>query len=66
MKQRTRKAFGIVFTVGFLIIYSLAVMVGSAIFVVGAPMIVELSFFIAAGLLWLPVVMAIIKWMNKP
>ena len=66
MKQRTRKALGIFLTVGFLLAYSLGIMAASAMFVVGAPALIELIFFIIAGLAWLPVVMAIIKWMNRP
>ena len=35
-------------------------------FAVGRGMAVELTYFVVAGLLWLPVVMAIIRWMVKP
>jgi hypothetical protein len=66
MKQRTRKALGILFCVLFLTLYCLAVMVGASAYMVGAHPALQLAFFIAAGLAWLPGVMMLIGWMNKP
>ena len=34
--------------------------------VVGRGMALELAFYILAGAGWLPVVMAIIRWMSRP
>ena len=65
MKQRSRKAIGILLTVGFLTAYSLSVMVGAAVYVVEAHPAMQLVFFVIAGLAWLPAVMAIINWMNR-
>ena len=66
MKQRTRKAIGAFATVSFMIVYALVAMAVGGHFAVGKGMAVELTYFIVAGLLWLPVVMAIIRWMAKP
>ncbi len=66
MKQRTRKAIGTFATVFFMIVYALIAMAIGGQFAVGHGMAVELSYFIAAGLLWIPVVMVIIRWMAKP
>lgn len=66
MKQRTRKAIGTFATVAFLIVYSLVAMAVGGILVVGKGMLFELPFYIFAGVLWLPVVMMLIRWMAKP
>lgn len=66
MKQRTRKAIGTFATVSFMIVYALIAMAAGGHFAVGRGMAVELTYFVVAGLLWLPVVMAIIRWMVKP
>ena len=66
MKQRTRKAIGTFATVFFMIVYSLIAMAVGGHFAVGRGMVVELVYFVIAGLLWIPVVMVIIRWMVKP
>lgn len=66
MKQRSRKALGTLLIVGFLIAYALVMMAVGGEFVTGRGVAVELGFFAAAGLLWLPVAMAIIRWMIRP
>ena len=66
MNQRTRKAIGTFATVVFLIVYSLVAMAAGGQLVVGRGLAFELPFYVVAGLLWLPVVMAIIRWMAKP
>jgi hypothetical protein len=66
MKQRTRKAIGTFLVVAFLIIYALVMMAIGGEFAAGRGAAVELGFFAAAGLLWLPVAMAIIRWMMRP
>lgn len=66
MKQRTRKAIGTVLVVGFLVIYALVMMAVGGEFAAGRGIVVELLFFAVAGLLWLPVAMAIIRWMMRP
>lgn len=66
MTRRTRKLIGTLGTAGFLIVYSLVAMAVGGQLVVGRGLLAELPFFAAAGLLWLPAVMAIIKWMSRP
>ncbi|MGH6819939.1 MAG: DUF2842 domain-containing protein [Methylocella sp.] len=66
MNLRTRKFIGTFAVVGFLIVYSLVAMAVGGQLVVGRGVLFELPFYIAAGLLWLPAVMAIIRWMARP
>ena len=66
MKIRTRKFIGIILTVGFMAIYSLVMMAFGGVFILGHGRLFELAFYIIGGLAWLPVEMAIIKWMSKP
>ena len=66
MKQRTRKAIGTAAVIAFIIAYALVMMAVGGELAVGKGMAVELPFYAVAGLLWLPVVMAIIRWMSKP
>ena len=66
MQQRARKFAGTFATFGFLVVYSLVAMAAGGELVLGRGMAVELPFYIIAGCLWVPVVMALIKWMSKP
>lgn len=66
MTIRTRKAVGTLATVAFIIIYALAAMTVGGEWAVGHGPAVELAFYVIAGVLWLPVVMSIIRWMAKP
>ena len=66
MKLRTRKAIGIVLTLAFLTLYSLIAMAFGGVFIVGKGAMAEVAFYVIAGLAWLPVEMAIIRWMSKP
>jgi uncharacterized membrane protein len=66
MKQRTRKFVGTFATVFFLIAYSLVAMAVGGQFVLGHGPAAELTFYVVAGALWLPVVMALIRWMARP
>lgn len=66
MTRRTRKAIGIPLTIVFLIVYSLVMMALGGQFIVGGGIVAELIFYVVAGVLWLPVAMAIIRWMSKP
>ena len=47
-------------------IYSLVMMAFGGVFILGHGRLFELAFYIVGGLAWLPVEMAIIKWMSKP
>ena len=66
MRQRTRKAIGTLSVVAFIIVYSLVMMTVGGELAVGRGLAVEILFYAVAGLLWLPVVMAIIRWMVRP
>ena len=63
---RTRKFIGILLTLGFIAIYALVVMAFGGFFILGKGVAVELAFYLIAGFAWLPVEMAIIRWMSKP
>lgn len=66
MRQRTRKAIGTFLVVAFIIAYSLVMMAVGGELAIGRGIAVELIFYAIAGLLWLPVVMGIIRWMVRP
>jgi Protein of unknown function (DUF2842) len=66
MKERTRKFFGTIGTVTYLVCYALMAMAVGGIFAVGRGVLVELATFIVLGLLWIPGAMVIIRWMSKP
>ncbi|MFO1130922.1 MAG: DUF2842 domain-containing protein [Hyphomicrobiales bacterium] len=66
MNQRSRKAIGTIATVLFIIAYALVMMAVGGMLVVGRGMAFELPFYAVAGAGWLPVVMALIRWMSKP
>jgi uncharacterized membrane protein len=66
MTLRTRKFVGTLATAGFLTAYSLVAMAVGGQVVAGRGLLFELPFYIVAGVLWLPVVMAIIRWMSRP
>jgi Protein of unknown function (DUF2842) len=66
MTVRQRKFIGMVAIVAFLILYCLIAMAIGGMVAVGLPMPLEISFFIVAGIAWLPVVMFVIRWMSRP
>jgi hypothetical protein len=66
MRQRTRKLIGIFATLLFLGVYALIAMAIGGQFVVGGHQVLTLVYFLTAGVAWIPVAMALIKWMAKP
>jgi Protein of unknown function (DUF2842) len=66
MNIRTRKFLGIIFTILWLIGYSLVAMAIGAIYVIGSGLVFELPFYVLAGVAWIPVEMIIIRWMSRP
>lgn len=66
MKLRTRKALGTIATLLWLVAYALVVMALGGAIVVGRGTLVELPFYIVAGLGWIPLEMVIIRWMSRP
>jgi biotin transporter BioY len=65
MNQRSRKAIGMVATILFLTVYCLAVMVAGALWLTERHGLLQLGFYVFAGLAWLPGVMAIIRFMAR-
>ena len=63
---RIRKFIGMLLTVAFIAIYALIVMAFGGVFILGKGVVTELLFYVIAGFAWLPVEMAIIRWMSKP
>jgi Protein of unknown function (DUF2842) len=66
MNIRTRKFLGIILTIVWMTVYTLVAMAIGANYVVGSGVIVELPFFILAGITWIPIEMVIIRWMSRP
>jgi Protein of unknown function (DUF2842) len=66
MKLRIRKAVGILLTLAYLVVYCLVGMAIGGVFILGKGQLAEISFYVIVGLGWLPVEMAIIRWMSKP
>ncbi len=66
MTQRSRKFLGTLATIGFLIVYCLVAMAIGGQLIIGRGLMFELPFYVIAGALWLPPVMAIIRWMSRP
>jgi hypothetical protein len=66
MHIRTRKLLGGVLILAVLVVYSLIAMVVGARVAIGWPEPGRTAFYAVAGLLWLPIVMVIIRWMARP
>ena len=63
---RTRKFIGILLTLAYITLYALVVMAVGGVIILGKGVVAELLFYVIAGFGWLPVEMAIIRWMSKP
>ena len=66
MKLRTRKFIGVFGGVAYLIVYSLIAMAVAGTLLADLNTVVQLIGFCIAGILWLPGMMMIIRWMSKP
>ena len=66
MKIRQRKIVGFAATIAFLVVYALIAMAIGGQFVVGSGPAIELPAFILLGVGWIPVAMALIRWMSRP
>jgi hypothetical protein len=66
MNIRQRKMIGITLTIIVLIVYALVAMAIGGKFIVGYGVLIELPAFIILGVGWLPLVMAIVRWMSRP
>jgi hypothetical protein len=66
MSLRQRKFVGMIAIMAFLVVYCLVAMAIGGMVAVGLPRLLEIGFFMLAGIAWLPVVMIIIRWMSRP
>jgi hypothetical protein len=66
MQVRTRKFLGGFLILAVLVAYSLIAMVVGAAVAVDWPEPGRVAFYALAGVLWLPLVMAIVRWMTRP
>lgn len=65
MNVRLRKLIGTVLTVVFLVIYCLLAMVLAVRLLPGTGGWVQLSYYVAAGLLWVIPIGLLIRWMQR-
>jgi len=66
MTQRQRKALGIVLTLVTLVLWTALGLWIYDLWLVGAPNLLLLGFFVIFGLGWVVPAMAVIRWMLKP
>lgn len=66
MQVRTRKFLGGFLILAVLVAYSLIAMVVGANVAMDWPEAGRVAFYGLAGVLWLPLVMAIVRWMTRP
>ena len=66
MHVRTRKFIGGFLILAVLVVYSLLAMVVGAAVAMEWPEPGRVAFYAAAGTLWLPLVMVIVRWMARP
>ncbi|MEP6826711.1 MAG: DUF2842 domain-containing protein [Aestuariivirga sp.] len=66
MNLRTRKFLGTLLTLLWVVTYALIMMAVGGVFILGKGTTAEVAFYVIAGLAWLPVEMAIIRWMSRP
>jgi len=66
VSTRTRKFIGMLAMLSFMIVYCLVAMAITAEYLLDTSGILQLIIFIIAGVLWLPPVMLLIKWMQRP
>lgn len=64
--SRLRKLIGLLLLVPFLLTYLLIAMAVGAEFINSRGFLVELVFYVVAGLAWIPVAAVIIRWMQRP
>ncbi len=66
MTQRTRKLIGAIILIVFLAVYSLLAMFVAITLQVNASRLVELAYYVVAGLAWVIPAAFIVSWMSKP
>lgn len=66
MTMRTRKFIGTIALFIFLLVYALAAMMVAIALQVNASKLVEVAYYVVAGLIWVVPAGAIIWWMQRP
>ena len=66
MRQRSRKFFGTIVLVAFVSVYALTAMTIAAAKLPGSPGLVQLLFYIVAGLVWVMPAAILVRWMQRP
>lgn len=66
MTSRARKLVGTPLCVAFLVLYCLLAMAVGARFFIDVPAWLQGAYFVLAGVLWIPIAMALIRWMLRP
>ncbi|WP_119308688.1 DUF2842 domain-containing protein [Cohaesibacter haloalkalitolerans] len=66
MKERTRKFFGMLMLVGWVVFYAAVGMTIGAAVVANAGALAQILFFLITGLIWIVPAGLIIRWMEKP
>ena len=66
MTLRTRKFIGAILILAILVVYSLLAMVAGAEIAMDWPEPGRIAFYATAGILWLPLVMLIMRWIARP
>ncbi len=66
MTIRTRKFIGTVLLVLFMVVYALIAMALGASQIVGGPYILQVIYFLLAGLVWIIPAGILIRWMARP
>ena len=66
MTIRPRKLIGTIVLVLFLVVYALIAMALGASQIVGGPYIVQVIYFLLAGLAWIIPAGILIRWMARP
>ena len=66
MKMRTRKLIGTVVLLVYLSVYAVVAAAVAMLLQVNASKLVEIAYYVVAGLAWVPPAMIVIWWMQKP
>lgn len=66
MTMRTRKLIGTVLLLLLIVVYSFLAMMAAIVLQVGASKLVEVIYYVVAGLLWVVPAAILIRWMQRP
>lgn len=65
MNPRVKKLIGAILMVAFVIFYALVVMAVAPRILAGASKLVEMAFYVIAGLAWTLPLLPLIRWMER-